>query len=218
MPFGYKSIKLTLRAHLLIITHRRSQMNKGQLIGGGICLVLAILLAVLNFTLPPGDLMFQLGDQNLPWVPPVILAIIGAWLLFSGFTSREKPENKQAKEITIDADKAALNKRLETIAWGLLLVMLGGFLLVPGDQFPKGWWSIGVGVIMLGLNVARYFMNVRMSGFTTFLGIVAIISGVLELAGWDILEGAFFLIILGAYLLIKPWFDKRHLFGKAEQS
>ena len=193
-------------------------MNKGQLIGGGICLVLAILLAVLNFTLPPGDLMFQLGDQNLPWVPPVILAIIGAWLLFSGFTSREKPENKQAKEITIDADKAALNKRLETIAWGLLLVMLGGFLLVPGNQFPKGWWSIGVGVIMLGLNVARYFMNVRMSGFTTFLGIVAIISGVLELAGWDILEGAFFLIILGAYLLIKPWFDKRHLFGKAEQS
>jgi uncharacterized membrane protein len=192
-------------------------MNKGQLIGGGICLGLAILLAVLNFTLPPEDLMFQIGDQNLPWVPPVVLAIVGAWLLFSGFTSREE-EDKQAIEITIDADKAALNKRLETIGWGLFLVMLGGFILVPGDQFPKGWWSIGVGVIMLGLNVARYFMHIRMSGFTTFLGILAIISGALELAGWDMLEGALFLIILGAYLLIKPWFDKRQLFGKAEQS
>lgn len=193
-------------------------MNKGQLIGGGICLGLAILLAVLNFTLPPEDLMFQIGDQNLPWVPPVILAIVGAWLLFSGFRSRAESEDKQAKEITLDPDKAALNKRLETFAWGLFLVMLGGFILVPGDQFPKGWWSIGVGVIMLGLNLSRYFMHIRMSGFTTFLGIVAIISGVLELAGWDMLEGALFLIILGAYLLLKPWFDKRQLFGKAEQS
>ena len=193
-------------------------MNKGQLIGGGICLGLAILLAVLNFTLPPENLMFQVGNQNMPWVPPVVLAIVGGWLLFSGVTSRGESEDKQAKEIIIDPEKAALNKRMETIAWGLFLVMLGGFILVPGDQFPKGWWSIGIGVIMLGLNISRYFMEIRMSGFTTFLGIVAIISGILELAGWDMLEGALFLIILGAYLLIKPWFDKRQLFGKAEQS
>ena len=57
-----------------------------------------------------------------------------------------------------------------------------------------------------------------MSGFTTILGIIAIISGILELAGLDMLGGAIFLIVLGAYLLIKPWFDKRQLFGKAEQS
>lgn len=96
--------------------------------------------------------------------------------------------------------------------------MLGGFILVPGEQVPKGWWSIGVGVIMLGLNVARYFYKIRMSGFTTFLGIVSIISGVLQLAGLDMLGGAIFLIILGAYILLKPWFDKRQLFGKAEEA
>ena len=193
-------------------------MNKGQLIGGGICLALAVLLAVLNFTLPPEDLMFTINGQNMPWVPPVILAVLGAVLLFSGFTTRKEPQEKQPKEIIIDADKAALNKRLEAIGWGLFLVMLGGFILVPGNQFPKGWWSIGIGVIMLGLNIARYFFHIRMSGFTTFLGIVAIISGILELAGMDFLSGALFLIILGAYLLIKPWFDKRQLFGKAEQN
>jgi len=33
----------------------------------------------------------------------------------------------------------------------------------------------------------------------------------------DTLEGAILLIILGAYIIIKPWFDKRQLFGKAEQ-
>jgi hypothetical protein len=92
------------------------------------------------------------------------------------------------------------------------------FILIPGDQFPKGWWSIGVGAIMLGLNVARYVNGIKMSGFTTFLGILSIISGVLQLAGLDMLGGAIFLIILGAYLLIKPWFDKRQLFGKAEEA
>ena len=29
---------------------------------------------------------------------------------------------------------------------------------------------------------------------------------------------AFLLIILGAFLLLRPWFDKRQLFGKAEQA
>ena len=115
-------------------------------------------------------------------------------------------------------EKAALNKRLESISWGLFLIMAGGFALVPSATLPKGLWSIGIGVIMLGLNVTRYFYKIKMSGFTTVLGIIAIISGVLELMGLNDLGGAIFLIVLGSYLLIKPWFDKRQLFGKAEES
>ena len=188
-------------------------MNKGQLIGGGICLAIAVLLAVLNYTLPSEDLMFTINGQNMPWVPPAILAILGAVLLFSGFTTRKEPQEKQSKEIAIDADEAALNKHLEAIGWGLFLVMLGGFFLVPGDQFPKGWWSIGIGVIMLGLNITRYFMHIRMSGFTTFLGLLALLSGIGEALGFFSLDFPLVLIILGAYLILKPWFDKRQLFG-----
>jgi hypothetical protein len=39
-----------------------------------------------------------------------------------------------------------------------------------------------------------------------------------QLLGVKNLEGAFLLIILGAFLLLKPWFDQHKLFGKAEQS
>ncbi len=126
-------------------------------------------------------------------------------------------QNTQAAPVQ-NPEKAALNKRLESIGWGLFLIMLGGFALVPSATLPKGLWSIGVGVIMLGLNVTRYIYKIRMSGFTTVLGIIAIISGVLELMGQNDLGGAIFLIVLGAYLLVKPWFDKRQLFGKAEES
>lgn len=124
----------------------------------------------------------------------------------------------EQSENRIDPEKATLNKRLETIAWGCFLVMLGGFALVPGDTIPKGWWSVGVGAIMLGLNAARYFNGIRMSGFTTVLGILSILGGALQLFGIKDLEGAFLLIILGAYLILKPWFDQHRLFGKAEQA
>ncbi len=126
-------------------------------------------------------------------------------------------QNVQSSPVP-NPEKAALNKRLESIGWGLFLIMLGGFALVPEASIPKGLWSIGVGIIMLGLNVTRYIYKIRMSGFTTFLGIMAVIGGVLELMGQKDIGGAIFLIVLGAYLLIKPSFDNRKLFGKAEDS
>ncbi|MGD8753825.1 MAG: hypothetical protein PVG14_20510 [Anaerolineales bacterium] len=193
-------------------------MNVSRLIWGIVLLAVAGLLAVLNVTLPESDLMFMVGDTNMPYVPPIILGVIGIVLLVSAFTGGRETAPAEKAEVVIDEDKAALNKRLETIGWGLFLVMLGGFLLVPHEMVNKGLWSIGVGLIMLGLNVARYFNNIKMSGFTTFLGVISLISGILQLFGMQTLEGALLFIILGAYLLLKPWFDRQKLFGKAEEA
>jgi hypothetical protein len=55
----------------------------------------------------------------------------------------------------------------------------------------------------------------RWSGFTTFLGILSLIGGILDLFGWDV-DGAIFLIVLGSYLLLEPYLEKRQMFGKAE--
>ena len=191
-------------------------MKKSNLIWGIICLVIAGGLTVANLRLPEDSVMFMFGDVNMPWVPPVVLGIIGIILLA---TVNQPEEKKEAQaEINVDPDKAALNKRLETMAWGLFLVMLGGFMFVPHEIIRGGWWSIGVGLIFLGLNAARYFNGLRMSGFTTFLGILSIIGGIFDLVGMESVNGAVLLIVLGGYLILKPYFDKRQLFGKAEQS
>jgi MFS superfamily sulfate permease-like transporter len=129
---------------------------------------------------------------------------------------------EQTKNPTVvDPEKTALNKRLETMAWGLFLILWGGSMfwpkIMPNVQIPEGLWSIGIGLILLGLNAARYFNQIRMSGFTTALGIISIIGGVVQLFGVKNIEGAFLLIILGAYLIFKQWFDERKLFGKAEE-
>jgi len=195
-------------------------MKKSNLIWGIICLVIAGGLVVANLTLPPESLMFQIGDRNMPWIPPVVLGVIGIILLATaGQPEGEEgvPAPEKKVETAVDPAKAALNKRLETICWGLFLIMLGGFMFVPRDRVPEGLWSIGVGLIMLGLNVARYFNKIKMSGFTTVVGILSVVGGVVQLFGVKGLEGAFLLIILGAYLVLKPWFDQRKLFGKAEE-
>ena len=193
-------------------------MDKSRLIWGIVCLVLAALLAGLNFLLPSDSLMFMVGNTNMPLLPAVILGIVGIFLLATA--ARAEPETAQpARAVGApDPEKIALNKRLETIGWGCFLIMLGGFALVPQEVIAKGAWSIGVGLIMLGLNLARYAYKIKMSGFTTVLGILSLIGGALQLYGIEAIEGAVLLIVLGGYLLLRPWFDKRQLFGKAEQS
>ena len=191
-------------------------MNKSRLIWGIICLVIAGGLSVANLALPPENLMFMVGDVNMPWIPPIVLGIVGIVLLATMNQPEEKEEAKD--EIAVDADKAAMNKNIERIAWGAFLIMLGGFMFVPEEIVKGGWWSIGVGLIFLGLNAARYFNGLRMSGFTTFLGIISIAGGILDLAGMEGVNGAVLLIVLGGYIILKPYFERRQLFGKAEQS
>lgn len=191
-------------------------MDKSKLIGGIICLAIAVLLVVVNLRLPPENVMFQIGSVNMPWVPPIVLAIVGIALLATA-RKQDKVEEK-AVEAVVDPEKAALNKKMESVAWGCFLIMLGCFMFVPEEIIKGGWWSIGVGLIMLGLNAARYLNGLRMSGFTTFLGVVSVIGGILDLVALPGTNGAILLIVLGGYLIFKPYFDKRQLFGKSEQS
>jgi hypothetical protein len=190
-------------------------MKKSNLIGGVICLAIAGLLIVLYFILPEGNVTFMVAEQNMPWLPPMILGVIGIVLLATG-ANGEAEEGEKVPAL-IDEDKVTLNKRLETMGWGFFLIMLGGFALVPKDVVPRGAWSIGLGLLLLGLNLARYLNKIKMSGFTTFLGVISLISGVMEFSGLYEAEGAVLLIILGLYVMVKPYFDRRQLFGKAEE-
>jgi hypothetical protein len=191
-------------------------MNKSRLIWGAVCLVLAGLMAAM-ILMPQVDTSFMVEGENMPWVPVVVVGVLGVWLLATASRSEPAEQPEVEKDVAVP-EKAALNKRLETIAWGCFLILLGGFMFVPEEIIRGGWWSIGVGVIMLGLNTARYFNSLKMSGFTTFLGVLSFVGGVLEIIGLYDVDGPILLIVLGAYLLVKPYFDKRQLFGKAEEA
>ncbi len=190
-------------------------MNRSRVILGIVFIVIAGGLAVANLVLPEEKLMFMIGEENMPWVPVIVLGILGIIFVATGMQPKPEPREVSHETYVQDPEKRALDKRIETFAWGCFLIMLGGFALVPNDLVPKGLWSIGVGVILLGLNVVRYFYQIKMSGFTTFLGVLSIIFGITDMIGWTSLHGALLLIVLGANLLLKPWFEKRQLFRKS---
>ena len=58
-------------------------MNKSRLIGGIICLALAVLLAVLAFALPADKMIFMVDDTNMPIVPAIGLGIVGLALIIT---------------------------------------------------------------------------------------------------------------------------------------
>jgi hypothetical protein len=60
-------------------------MNKGRLIGGFACVVVAALLAVLIVTLPEGKVVFMIGDSNQPIVPVIVLTGVGLALISSAW-------------------------------------------------------------------------------------------------------------------------------------
>jgi hypothetical protein len=117
-------------------------------------------------------------------------------------TQEEQPTNQEVQ-------KSILNKRLESIGWGLCLIMIGGIWLVPDARVPKGSWLIGAGLIMLGLNAARYLSGIKMSGFTVILGILALGFGISDFFGVDLPLFPILIILIGANIILKPLIEKK---------
>jgi hypothetical protein len=102
-----------------------------------------------------------------------------------------------------------LNHNLETIAWGVLFIWWGITELFK--FLPEGTGALGIGMILLGLNVARSLNGIPASAFTTTLGILALVLGGLELVGsvlslpFEIPIFAILLIVLGVTFLAREF-------------
>ena len=108
------------------------------------------------------------------------------------------------------------NRRLEVIAWGAFFVWWGVTELFP--SLPKGTGAIGIGIILLGLNAARSVNGIPTSGFTTMLGILALVLGALDFSR-GILRLPFELPVFGILLIVLGViFLWRELIGNRSQS
>lgn len=109
-----------------------------------------------------------------------------------------------------DAAKASLSERIEAIGWGLLLLMTGGILLVPGNvTILFHIWLVGIGLTLLGANLVRYLNGLKMRGFNTVLGVAAVAAGLGSFFGIDLSFLAILLILFGAQILLRELIEKR---------
>jgi hypothetical protein len=90
------------------------------------------------------------------------------------------------------------SRNFETAAWGAFFMWWGITELVK--PLPEGTGAIGIGLILLALNLARLLSHTPVSGFTTALGIIA-----LGVGGWELARPVLHLpfeVPLFAFLLI----------------
>lgn len=101
-------------------------------------------------------------------------------------------------------DLTHLDRRLNDIGWGLLLMLTGAIWLLPAATVPPGTWLFGVAAILLGVNVARYLNRIAVSGFSIAIGIAAFVAAISQMWRTDPPLVAIFLIVIGASLVAKP--------------
>lgn len=110
----------------------------------------------------------------------------------------------------MDPKKKALDKRLDSIGWGLFLIMIGGLWLAPKETIPEGTWLIGTGIIILGLMGIRYLYGIKISGFWFVLGLIALAFGISDVFGVNIPVLPILIIIIGISIVVKPLIKKRN--------
>ncbi len=100
------------------------------------------------------------------------------------------------------------NQKLEIIAWGVFLIMIGGMALAPNNLVPAGSWLIGTGVILLGINLNRFIQRIETSPFTIFLGILSLTSGINEYLNVTFPVLPILIILIGIMMVTRPYFKK----------
>jgi hypothetical protein len=114
------------------------------------------------------------------------------------------------------ASSADRKDRLESIAWGLFLIVVGIAWLEPGADVPLGICLTGGGLIMLALNAARYFSGIKTSSFTIGLGAVAILAGIAS--AFSVKFFGILLMLIGASIILRPFFEKKNVTPKPSVS
>lgn len=92
---------------------------------------------------------------------------------------------------------------LTTLAWGLFIVLIGlcwaineyyAISMVP-------YVALGAGIILIGLNVARTGLGMRLSKFSLFIGIVAFAFGGAALIGYELPLFAMIIVLIGLFII-----------------
>lgn len=93
-------------------------------------------------------------------------------------------------------------RQLDAGTWGVFFLWIGISFLV---HVPWGVWLLGVGVILLGAQLARRMLDLRVDGFWLVAGALFLVGGISDVApfGIDIAIIPALCILAGIILLAR---------------
>jgi len=95
------------------------------------------------------------------------------------------------------------NKVLDSLAWGSFLILLGFvWMLSTMTSIDAGAYvALGVGLILIGINVTRMGVGIKASKFSLFIGIFALTIGAVGLIGYTLHLFATIIILIGLFII-----------------
>lgn len=94
-------------------------------------------------------------------------------------------------------------RTLATVAWGLFFILVGGAWFY-GEVYRIDVGTIiaiGVGLILVGLNIARSGMGIKMGKFSLGIGILALLIGLARYAGMKVDVLPLIIILIGLFIV-----------------
>lgn len=109
---------------------------------------------------------------------------------------------------TIREKKRKLDRKIESMGWALFLIWSGALLIAPDEIVPTGLWLTGTGLIIIGSMGIRYLYGIKIDGFWTILGFLALGFGISEFFDLNIPVFPVLLIIAGLVIGYNVFFRK----------
>ena len=118
---------------------------------------------------------------------------------------------KQPKDERVQAESWELTRRLDAVGWGLFLIWLGVVLLAKAQTSVA---LLGIGIIMLGVQLARVVMKLKVEGFWFVVGLLFVVGSLWQLADTRIPLVPILLIAAGLALVLTRFLPRQ---GKKEK-
>jgi hypothetical protein len=100
-------------------------------------------------------------------------------------------------------EKTQTNKALDAIAWGVFIVLLGtGWVASAYYQVDTGIYvALGVGLILIALNLSRRTMGITISKFSLFIGLLALALAGSGMAGFEMPFIPTVIVLVGLFIV-----------------
>ncbi len=113
-------------------------------------------------------------------------------------------------------EKSQSHKALDAIAWGIFIVLLGaGWVVSAYRNIDTGIYvALGVGLILIVLNLSRRAMGITISKFSLFIGLLALALAGSGIAGFEMPFIPTVVVLVGLFIVaeaIQKTFDKKSL-------
>ncbi len=95
------------------------------------------------------------------------------------------------------------NKVLDGLAWGSFLILLGivWFVSTSYSIDAGAYVAVGVGIILIGINLVRMVVNVKVSKFSLFIGLIAFAIGGAAVIGYSLPLVPMAIVLIGLFIL-----------------